>query len=151
MRTGLHVGAIARRGKPALLEDLRAGKPEHRVVITGSYVAEQVAPLTVGGPLYLYVPPGPHVIDEVTKSLRLLRTDQTMNKSLGTADVILFQPPDNTPLLRTQQVDGIEAVGYSQLVLDCLSGPGRMPAEGEAVLEWMDNNVEAWRQPGPLT
>lgn len=159
MRSGFHVGAIARRGRPALFEGLRLmtqdlrgrNTDEDRVIVTGSFVAEQVAPLAVGGPLYLYVPAGPHMIDEVSKRLRLLRVDQVANSTVSGADVIMIQPPDRTPFLRPQEIDGIPAVGYSQLVLDCLSGPGRMPAEGEAVLEWMDNNLEAWRDPSPLT
>jgi hypothetical protein len=35
-------------------------------------------------------------------------------------------------------------------VLDCLSGPGRMPAEGEAVLGWMGEHEGTWRRPSPL-
>jgi hypothetical protein len=98
----------------------------------------------------LHLPPGPHVLDESAKSLRLLRTDQVVNKSLSGVDVILLQPPDDTPLLRTQRIEGIEAVAYSQLVLDCLTGPGRMPAEGEAVLEWMDKDTSQWRRASPV-
>jgi hypothetical protein len=150
MRTGHHAATIARRGRAGLLEDLRNGESRHRAVMTGSYVAEQVAPLAVGGPLMLHLPPGPHVLDESAKSLRLLRTDQVVNKSLSGVDVILLQPPDDTPLLRTQRIEGIEAVAYSQLVLDCLTGPGRMPAEGEAVLEWMDKDTSQWRRASPV-
>jgi hypothetical protein len=38
-------------------------------------------------------------------------------------------------------------VNVPQLVVDCLSGSGRMPAEGEAVLEWMQANESEWRFP----
>jgi hypothetical protein len=44
-------------------------------------------------------------------------------------------------------VDGIGHVALSQLVMDCANGPGRLPEEGAAVLEWMQANEEAWRNP----
>lgn len=150
MRTGLHVPVIARRGRGRLLEELSNKKLRHKVVATGSFVAEQVAPLAVGGALLLYVPAGPHVVDEVAKDLALLRTDRGANQRLGATDVLLLQAPSDVPMLRTQRIDGIECVGYSQLVLDCLSGPGRMPAEGEAVLSWMKENETRWRGRSPL-
>lgn len=49
-----------------------------------------------------------------------------------------------------ERVDDVPIVGLSQLVLDCLSGPGRLPAEGEALLEWMTNHEDEWRGPSPL-
>lgn len=145
MRTGHHVPVVARRGRNRLLEELAAGEGRHQVVVTGSYVAEQVAPLAIGGPLMLYVPAGPHVIEETAKDLGLLRTDQALNPSLRGADVIVMQPSTDLPMLRPQIISGVNCVAYSQLVLDCLSGPGRMPAEGEAVLSWMQDNMTAWR------
>jgi hypothetical protein len=38
-------------------------------------------------------------------------------------------------------------VAPTQVALDCLSGNGRMPAEGEAVLSWLEANEAAWRVP----
>jgi len=43
-------------------------------------------------------------------------------------------------------VDGIPHVALSQLVLDSLAGPGRMPAEGEAVLTYMSDHTNEWRR-----
>jgi hypothetical protein len=150
MSTVSHVGAIARRGRPQLLQDLREGRNTVPVVLTGSYAADQVAPTSIGGALIAYVPPGEDALRNATKSLGLLRVDTARNAPLSGADVLLLQSPDDTPFVRTQRLDGIEAVAYSQLALDCLSGPGRMPAEGEAVLGWMAANTSAWRSPSPL-
>jgi len=36
-------------------------------------------------------------------------------------------------------------VAPSQVVADCLTGTGRMPSEGEAVLGWMTENESRWR------
>jgi hypothetical protein len=149
MRTK-HVSAIARRGRPQLLDALRSGRSEVPVVLTGSWVANQIAPLAVGGPLMAYVAGGPDALRAATKPLGLMRVDETANWSASGPDVILFQPPDDTPLQRSQRLDGLDCVAASQLVLDCLTGPGRMPAEGEAVLTWMEENLLDWRRPSPL-
>ena len=61
------------------------------------------------------------------------------------ANVVLLRPPNTVPYLLTETVDGLTYAAASQIVIDCLSGPGRMPAEGEAVLEWMSSAEDAWR------
>ena len=33
----------------------------------------------------------------------------------------------------------------SQAAADCLTGNGRMPAEGDALLQWMIENESLWR------
>ena len=38
---------------------------------------------------------------------------------------------------RGQDADGVRSVSIAQAAIDCLTGPGRMPAEGEALLVWM--------------
>ena len=66
-----------------------------------------------------------------------------MNSGLSPADeganVVFLRPPNTVPYLLTETVDGLTYAAPSQIVIDCLSGPGRMPAEGEAVLEWMSS------------
>ena len=46
----------------------------------------------------------------------------------------LLQPMSDGAFDRPQRerADGVECVGISRLARDCLSGPGRMPAEDEA-------------------
>jgi hypothetical protein len=70
--------------------------------------------------------------------LGLLEADQGVN-------VALIRPTNYGPFDRTEPVDGIVWAGISQVVLDCLSGNGRMPAEGEALIEWMMQNEVTWR------
>ncbi|MDP8927362.1 MAG: hypothetical protein M3O70_01980 [Actinomycetota bacterium] len=140
------VPAVARRGVEATLEALRGGKSSHPVLITGTWAANGYVPLVVGGALMLYVPPGPRVIDEVMKELGLMRVPQ------GTTPAVqLLQPLSDGALERPgRPVDGVPTVGLSQLVLDCLTGPGRLPAAGEALLDWMAGHEDAWREPSPL-
>lgn len=151
LRANHAVAVVARQGRNRLLDALRMNSSRHRVLATGSFAAEAVAPTTVGGPLMLYVPPGPQVVDEVAKDLALLRADDRQGRG-GASDVMLLQPMSDGAFDRPQRerVDGVECVGLSQLVLDCLTGPGRMPAEGEAVLTWMQAHEGDWREASPL-
>lgn len=137
---------IARLGREHVFDGLRHSRTSHHVLATGSFAAQAFAPLTVGGALMLYVPPGPHTVDDVARDLGLLRVEQTG------VDVVLLQPMSRGAMDRPhpKRVDGVAIVGLSQLVLDCLSGPGRMPAEGEALTEWMGNHEDDWRRLSPL-
>jgi hypothetical protein len=72
-------------------------------------------------------------------ALGLLRSD------VG-ADVLLLHPRDPIVFERSREVDGVGHVALSQLAIDCLGGTGRMPAEGEAVIDYMMEH-SGWRLP----
>jgi hypothetical protein len=141
LRHNPYVGMLAPNGIAHVLKalrDLQHHAVGQHVAVTGSYAAHAVAPLAVGGQLMLYVPPGPHTPDDLGDDLGLLRVDEG-------ADVLLLRAHDNVVFERTRAIDGIPHVALSQLALDCLSGPGRMPAEGEAVLRYMTDHQDQWR------
>ena len=136
-----YVGMLAPNGTAqtwTALRDLQQRVEGLRVVLTGSCAARAVAPLASGGQIMLYVPPGPHTPDATADALDLLRTEEG-------ADVLLLRAHDEVVFERTRVIDGIRQVALSQLAIDCLSGPGRMPAEGEAVLTYMTEHEAAWR------
>ena len=66
--------------------------------------------------------------------------------SKADANVLAMAPYDPIVLAQTETRDGIAYAAPSQVAVDCLTGPGRMPQEGEAVLEWMSRNG-SWRRP----
>lgn len=140
LRHNPYVGMVAPNGIDAVVKALRGLPVEYskEIVLTGTYAARSVAPLAVGGQLMLYVPAGPHTPDDVGDNLGLLRVDKG-------AHVLLLRAHDKVVFERTVYEDGLHRVALSQLVLDCLSGPGRMPAEGEAVLTYMQANPHLWR------
>lgn len=147
MKTNRVVSLVARQGRGRLKDRLRVGAHHHRVLMTGSFAAAAFAPSAVGGPLMAYVS-SPTMLDEITRDLSLTPADQ-----VGDADIQLLLPIRNEGVFdrpHPDQVDGIDCVGLSQLVLDCLSGPGRMPAEGEALLEWMTGSERSWRRRSPI-
>jgi Domain of unknown function (DUF1905)/Bacteriocin-protection, YdeI or OmpD-Associated len=55
------------------------------------------------------------------------------------------RPFDRVVWLQTSVDGGLRYAAPSQVAVDCLSGNGRMPAEGEALLEWMLANESEWR------
>ena len=56
-----------------------------------------------------------------------------------------MRPFDSVVSLRTRLEDGLRYASPSQIAVDCLTGNGRMPAEGEALLTWMQHEEAAWR------
>ncbi|WP_024877963.1 hypothetical protein [Saccharomonospora piscinae] len=127
-----------------------AGRPRAEgapfpALATGQYPATAIAPLAVGGNLMLYVDRG--AARSVTQDLGLLRAERTTESS-----ILLLLPKDDTVFKRPwpELLDGLPSVGVSQLVLDCLSGPGRLPEQAEALLDWMSTHESTWRRTSTL-
>ena len=76
----------------------------------------------------------------VSKRFDLLPADQGV-------DVILLRPFNSVGWDRTKDEEGITFAAPSQVGVDCLTGTGRMPSEGEAILTWMSEDEERWRLP----
>ena len=108
----------------------------HRTAVTGSFAAARIAP--VAGPALLVVYCDDPAV--VAKELELIPTDEGAN-------VALLEPFDPIVWERTSEEVGIRYVAPSQVAVDCLTGNGRMPAEGEAILQWLIKNEDLWRQP----
>ena len=102
--------------------------------ITGPFAAVRRAP--VAAPVFLTV-----YCDDPTaiaSALRLLPAD-------AGANVALLRPYDPVVWTRTERDDGLTYAAVSQVAVDCLTGNGRMPAEGEALLGWMSEAEGRWR------
>jgi hypothetical protein len=108
------------------------------VAVTGHYAALALAPLASSGQLMVYVDPRSHTVDSLGDRLGLLRVE-------ANADVLLLRAHDQVVFRGSRTVGGVAHVALSQLVLDCLAGPGRLPAEGEAVLRLMAEDERTWR------
>ena len=108
---------------------------EDRTVVTGSFAAQDYVQIAAPTQLVLYV----RDVEQFVSSNGLMPADRGAN-------VLLLQPADRSQLERIRLVEGTFQVGLSQLALDCLSGNGRLPEEGEALLEWMSEHVGQWRQ-----
>ena len=123
---------LAPRGLKSVFERLRTGDSPY--LITGSAAASHVAPVAPTRLLSLYVDD----VERAATSLGLTRTDSGAN-------IILIQPEDDAIFKNATTVEGLKQAPIPLIVADLLTGPGRSPAEGEAMLDWMEANEEVWR------
>jgi len=134
---GRTVRALAVAGEDATIARLAQASLTGTVAVTGSYAANQVVPLVGrGDPLMLWVDPSE--VDAILRGVGALRSDD--------GDLLCLLAPDGGVFTRSRTVEGVPYAALSQLVLDCLTGPSRMPAHGEALLTWMQANEASWRQ-----
>ena len=61
------------------------------------------------------------------------------------ANVLLAEAFDPVVFERNNTIDGLVAVAPSQAAVDLLTGPGRWPAQGQALIAWMRENENDWR------
>lgn len=131
---------LAPQGIRAFVTDLggwAAQTPDARYAVTGSFAAAERAPIAPPALLACYVD-SPLVVAEKTGLVR----------ATSTGNVYLCEPLDPIVYERTWSQGEIVYTALSQVAADCLTGPGRMPAEGDALLEWMAANQESWRLDG---
>ena len=120
------------RGLPSLLQ--KVGRAKMDVVVTGSFAATRRAPIAASRMAALYVQdPG-----AAAEALGLRPADTGGN-------VMLVRPLDRVVFDRVWKEDGVAYAALTQVAADLLTSPGRGPAEGEALVQWMRKNVDAWR------
>ena len=131
---------LAPQGVPAFLRDVAgwaAHTPGGRYAVTGSFAAAEPAPVAPPSLLVCYVD-APLGVAENTGLIR----------ATGAGNVYLCEPLDPIAFDRTWTQGDVTYAALAQVAVDCLTGPNRMPAEGEALLEWMAANEAAWRLDG---
>jgi len=124
---------IARTGVHGVV-DLLAGIDPDSYAITGSFAAARMRAVAAPAGLVVYTARP----DQLATLLDLLPADQG-------ADVFLVVPADDGVFTGSTVSNENRWVAPSQVVVDCLGGWGRMPQEGEAVLEWMIEDESTWR------
>jgi hypothetical protein len=104
--------------------------------ISGSLAARRFAPYAEARLALLYV----EDLSDAIAALNLTEAPDANN-------VLLVEPRDDLPVARARTIDGVRYAALGQVVADLLTGPGRMPAEGQALIEWMRTNENRWREP----
>jgi predicted transcriptional regulator len=130
---------IATAGPEQFLTDI-AGEKTARFVVTGSFGASSVAPVAAPAIAMLYT-------DDPE---RLARTGDLLPAEQG-ANVMLLEPYDPVVFERTWSNKKSRHASIAQIAADCLTGAGRMPAEGDALVEWMRRNPQRWSSPSLRT
>ena len=122
------------RGTWALLS--RLPDTDIRYAVTGSFAGYRLAPIAEPRLAALYVEDP----DTAAQSLGLRPAEAGGN-------VLLVRPFDPVAFERTEYDDGITFARVTQVLLDLMIGPGRGPAEAEALLAWMRDKEDIWRLP----
>lgn len=122
------------RGLQTLLKDLRS-LDGVRYAVTGSVAAEQWAPYAPAKLATVYAEE-PEVL---AQRLGLKPVDRGAN-------VLLVAPKYDIVMKRCEWIDSVAYSAPSQVAVDLLTGPGRAPAEGVELLNWMGGNVDRWRK-----
>lgn len=126
-----YLGSRGARDALSRLADLSA---TGRTAITGSFAAVRLSPVAAPALLTVYCDD----INAVVNALDLIPADQGAN-------VVLLRPFDPIVWERTDEENDVRYVAPSQAAIDCLTGNGRMPAEGEALIQWLLENEQTWR------
>jgi hypothetical protein len=127
---------LAPRGASDALSQLAELSDPVPFSVTGSFAAVRLAPVAAPALLMAYC----NEIDALVKTLGLLPADEGANVALLRAfDPVVWE--------RGVEDSGVGYVAPSQVAVDCLTGTGRMPAEGEALIAWMEENESRWRLP----
>jgi len=101
---------------------------------TGAFAAQRFSPVAPAKIATVYAENPLAVAD----ALDLRETEAGTN-------VILLAPYDRVVFDGMLVRNGLPLVSPSQLAVDLLTGPGREPSQGEAILEWMKENEDVWR------
>lgn len=121
------------RGVEALEAGLRA-QPDMRYVLTGSLAAKRYEAYAATRFAMLYADD----VEELIRRLNLRRVD-------AGANLLVATDRDEVAFVRAREFEGVRLAAPSQIAIDLLSGPGRSPSEGEALLDWMENHEHEWR------
>jgi hypothetical protein len=128
---------VAPQGPESVLDNLAAATWKFsNVIVTGSFSAVRFAPVAAPSLLVMYSSEPTNL----AKELRLLPADRGSN-------VVLLDPFDEVVWANSSEESGVRYVSAGQTAADCLTGNGRMPAEGEALTTWMVDNESKWRVP----
>ena len=120
------------RGLPPFLERLR--KCREKYAVTGGLAATRLAPLAPPRLAMVWMKSGVDAAERLG-----------LRPAEAGANVLLMEPNDELVFEGAREDQGLWYAAPSQVAADLLTSPGRGPAEGEALLEWMKGNEEAWR------
>ena len=128
-------GFLEPRGIDGLVQKLGRTTTPQRYAVTGSLAAKPYAPYAEARLGLIYAEDPTALASEL--GLRPVESG---------ANVILAAPRSPVVFERTSTWRDITIVAPSQAAADLMGGPGRNPAEGEFLLDWMKENPDAWRR-----
>jgi hypothetical protein len=129
-------GKIGTYLEPRALLDCvaRLANSTEKYAITGSLAAAKLAPVAPTRLATIWIR------DAAQAAARLALRPADLG-----ANVLLIEPGDDGVFEGAMQREGVWYAAPSQVAADLLTSPGRGPAEGKELLNWMLANEEAWR------
>jgi hypothetical protein len=121
------------RGLDAFFKRLKQAKQPYAV--TGSFASAQYAPIVQPRLAAVYV----EDIEQAAAALSLRQAERGAN-------ILLVRPLDPVAFARTFDKEKITYAALSQVAADLLTGPGRGPQEGAALIDWMKEHEDVWRR-----
>lgn len=128
---------IEPRGVDAFLAKV-AKEPTFPAAVTGSVAAKRWATYAPAKAAYVYV-----------SSIQEASEQWGLRPNAAAPNVILLEPRTvgDVPFQNTEPAEGGYPVAApAQVAADLLNGPGREPAEGDYLIEWMKANEQSWRR-----
>lgn len=113
-------------------------EPPFPAAVTGSVAAKQWATYAPAKAVYIYV-----------SSIQEASEQWGLRPNTAAPNVILLEPRTvgDVPFVNAVLAkDGYPVAAPAQVAADLLNGPGREPAEGEHLIDWMKANEERWRR-----
>ncbi|MBI4884039.1 MAG: hypothetical protein HY826_08295 [Actinobacteria bacterium] len=129
---------VAPGGAEQFLRDLSLSKLK-RWAVTGSFAASRLVSVTAPEIAVVFTEDPERIAD--TMRLRPVRNG---------GNVVTALPYDRIVFERTWKADDIVFTSIAQIVMDCTTGFGRMPAEADALLDRMRRRAPQW-QAGSLS
>lgn len=126
---------VAPGGAEQFLRDLSSSKLKGWAV-TGSFAASRVVSVTAPEVAVVFARDPERIAD--TMRLRPVRNG---------GNVVTALPYDPIVFERTWKDENIVYASVAQIVMDCMTGFGRMPAEADALLDWMRRRAPRWQAP----
>ena len=120
------------RGLSAFQSKLKLAR--FRYALTGSLAGSAVAPIA-----------SPRLAAVYVERPQVAAAELGLQVADTGGNVVLCQPYDLVVLERGFEDGGLQFTAYTQAAADLLTGPGRSPAEGEELINWMRTNERDWR------
>lgn len=124
---------VAPAGAEQLLADL-AERRAGRWAVTGSFASSSIVPAAAPETAIVYT----------TDPERVAKVGRLLPATTG-SNVVLAIPYDEIVFERTRGSEKVPFVSAAQIAVDDLTGSGRMPEEGEALIGWMRRTPARWQ------
>jgi hypothetical protein len=126
---------LAPGGAEQFLQDLSTTNVG-RYAVTGSFAASKLVSVVA-----------PEIAVVFSEDPERLAGTTRLRPVRNGGNVVIPLPYDEVVFRQTWMSDGVVYCSPAQIVMDCRNGFGRMPAEADAVIEWMRKRAPRWQAP----